>query len=78
MMPTGSECSEEIQDVMRQCCSSFSIIAMREAVQGDEIEYSYQVRLIDPSYQSELIAKPKEIAGIKNPSLLMHRTTVEL
>ena len=40
------------------------MIAMREAVQGDSVEYSYQVRLIDPSYQSELMDKLHEIEDV--------------
>jgi uncharacterized membrane protein YhiD involved in acid resistance len=68
----------EILDVMRQCCSASQMIAMREAVQGDQIEYSYQVRLLDPSYQKDLVDGLRKIEGLAEPSLLMQRTTVEL
>jgi hypothetical protein len=51
---------------------------MREAVQGDMIEYSYQVRLVDPSYQKDLVDGLHKIEGLAEPSLLMQRTTVEL
>lgn len=76
--PSASGSEEQAQAVMRQYCSTFNLIAMREAAQGDLLEFSYQIRLIDPSYQSELIDRLRQVAGINEPSLLMHRTTVEL
>jgi uncharacterized membrane protein YhiD involved in acid resistance len=78
MLPVDSEAEERVIGVLRECCSSFAMIAMREAVQGEKMEYSYQVRLIDPSYQSELIEKLHTVEDLEEANLLMHRTTVEL
>ncbi|MFC1497194.1 DUF4956 domain-containing protein [Verrucomicrobiota bacterium] len=78
ILPVSSTSEEDIKTAMKHCCSSFYMIGMREAAQGDAIEHSYQIRLIDPSYQSDLIKKLKEINGVSSPNLLMHRTTVEL
>ena len=54
------------------------LIAMREAIQGDAVEFAYQVRLIDPSYQSDLVDQLHEIETLTGASLIMQRTTVEL
>ena len=70
--------NDEIKGVLHECCSAFYLIAMREAAQGDLIEYSYQVRLIDPSYQPELVEKLHEVPDLTDANLLMQRTTVEL
>jgi hypothetical protein len=78
LLPVEPVSKDEVDEVLKFCCATFDLIAMREAVQGDMIEYSYQVRLIDPSYQADLIDKFHDIAELKDPSLLMHRTTVEL
>lgn len=78
VVPADANRDNAIDSVMQQCCSSFYMIAMREAVQGEAIEYSYQVRLLDPSYQQELIANLSEIPGISDAQLAMQRTTVEL
>ena len=78
ILPVEKKGEEEVQGVLRQYCSSFHLIAMREAMQGDQMEYSYQIRLIDPSYHAELIEKLQNITAVSEPSLLMHRTTVEL
>ena len=78
MLPASPAQEEQVRSVMREHCSAFHLIAMREAVQGDLIEFSDQVRLIDPSYQSDLIEKLRAIPEVSEPSLLMQRTTVEL
>jgi uncharacterized membrane protein YhiD involved in acid resistance len=79
MLPINdTEADHDVKLVMRHCCSSFNLIAMREAMQGDKIEYSYQVRLIDPTYQAELVDKLHEVGSLSDASLLMQRTTVEL
>jgi hypothetical protein len=51
---------------------------MREAVQGDLLEYSYQVRLVDPSYQVDIVKKLEALDSIAEVNLVMQRTTVEL
>ncbi len=68
----------DVDAVMAECCSAYMLLAMREAVQGDLLEYSYQVRLIDPSYQVDLIKKLDALDAIKEVNLVMQRTTVEL
>jgi uncharacterized membrane protein YhiD involved in acid resistance len=77
-LPVNKESEEEVQAVLKQYCSAFHIIAMREGMQGELMEYSYEIRLSDPSYQSDLLAKLRSIKDVSEPSLLMHRTTVEL
>ena len=77
-IPADSLVEDEIKDVLHECCSAFYLLAMREAAQGDLIEYSYQIRLLDPSYQSELVDKLHKIDAVTDANLLMQRTTVEL
>jgi uncharacterized membrane protein YhiD involved in acid resistance len=78
LLPPEPRMEEEVRGVLRQYCSAFCLIAVREAAQGDLIEHSYEIRLIDPSCQSQLVDKLREIDEVAEPSLLMHRTTVEL
>jgi uncharacterized membrane protein YhiD involved in acid resistance len=78
VLPSERDNDHEISDTMQLCCAGFHMIAMREAAQGNAVEYSYQVRLLDPSYQKELISKIAAIEGVENTQLMMQRTTVEL
>ena len=76
--PEESEESDGIREILQCYCSAFSVVAMREAGQGDITEFSYHVRLIDPTYQSDLLAALHEHKGVSDANLIMHRTTVEL
>ena len=40
------------QAIFTRYTSSTEMVAMREAIQGEVQEYSYQIRLIDPSYKT--------------------------
>ena len=69
---------EKMLDVMKKYCSSIVLVAMREATQGECLEYSYQVRLIDPTYQVELLNEVIQTKHVSDAHLLMHRATVEI
>jgi len=68
----------DVDGVLAECCSAYTMLAMREAVQGDLLEYSYQIRLIDPSYQVDIVKKLEALESIAEVNLVMQRTTVEL
>lgn len=73
-----SKAEQEIKDILVRYCASFYVLGMREAEQGDCVEYSYQIRLVDPSYQRDLIDAFKKAGRFEDVTLLMQRTTVEL
>jgi uncharacterized membrane protein YhiD involved in acid resistance len=77
-MPPGSSSREKVREILGQYCSSAVLVAMREAVQGESIEYSYQVRLTDPTYHTDLLDALRTIEDISDVNLLMHRATVEI
>ncbi len=74
----SSEVENEVENLLRQYASAFHLIAMREAAQGESVEFSYQIRLAEPSYQADLIDGLHKIPGVEDASLLMQRTTIEL
>ncbi|MGA2247405.1 MAG: DUF4956 domain-containing protein [Verrucomicrobiota bacterium] len=78
VLPPDSASEEKVKEIMRQTCSAFSLIAVREIRQGELTEFCYHVRLIDPSYQSEIINRLGAIVDLSEPNLLLHRSTVEL
>lgn len=78
-LPAGRpEFTEKLQTIMQQYCSSVVLVAMREATQGDCIEYSYQIRLLDPTYEVDLLDAVIHAEHVSDAHLLMHRATVEI
>ena len=78
MAANDTKAEQEVQAVLTRYCSSFFLLGMRDAEQGDCVEYSYQVRLLDPAYQRDLVETLKKAGQFADVVLLMQRTTVEL
>ena len=78
MVKPDAEKSNAINAAISKCCKSCELIAMREAAQGELLEYSYHVRLLDPAYHADLLNGLLAIEGVGEPSLLMYKSTVEL
>jgi uncharacterized membrane protein YhiD involved in acid resistance len=72
------QAEQEVQDILVRFCSSFYLLGMRDAEQGDAMEYSYQVRLLDPAYQKDLVEALRKSSRFADVVLLMQRTTIEL
>lgn len=69
---------QTVQDLLVHYCASFYLLGMRDAEQGDQLEFSYQVRLLDPAYQKDLVEAFRQDRRFADVVLLMQRTTVEL
>jgi uncharacterized membrane protein YhiD involved in acid resistance len=79
ILPLHDKTAEaDAQDIMKRFCSSFYLIGMRDAAQNDAVEYSYQVRLLDPAYQQDIVQSLKGTGRVTDPVLMLQRTTVEL
>lgn len=78
-MPTrDAQAEQSVQDVLVRYCSTFYLLGMRDAEQGNRLEFSYQVRLLDPAYHKDLVEAFKRAGPFEDVVLLMQRTTVEL
>ncbi|MFT5496266.1 MAG: putative membrane protein YhiD involved in acid resistance [Kiritimatiellia bacterium] len=78
MLPKATDAEHKVQQLFDSYCSSVQLVAMREAVQGDVMEYAYQVRLRDPSYRADLLDAMHSIPDINEVNLMMQRQTVEI
>jgi uncharacterized membrane protein YhiD involved in acid resistance len=78
MLPSHSQSEPKIRKILSLYCSVNQQVAARETAERDAVEYSYQIRLIDPSYQTDLLEALQDMPDISDLSLHMHRTTVEI
>lgn len=72
------EAEAELESILVKYCSSFCVLGVCDAVQGEAAEFSYQVRLLDPSYRKDLVVALKNAGHFASPVLLLQRSTVEL
>ena len=73
-----TEVKAAVDSLLQMMCESFTLVAMRNAAQGEALEYSYHIRLRDSSYQKEVVRGLSEIEGVFEPLLMMQRSTVEV
>ena len=73
-----AQAEQAVQDILVRFCASFYLLGMRDAEQGDSMEFSYQVKLLDPAYHKDLVEAFKQAGRFEDVVLLMQRTTIEL
>ncbi len=78
LSPPGGTSQESVETVFGEYCASHQLVAVREAHQGDVMEYAYQIRLTDPSVRGEFVQRLNDVRGVSEVNLLMQRSTVEI
>ena len=76
--PAGIDLELLLSDVFKHYASTVEMVAMREATQGVDLEYAYQVCLVDPSIRSDFVNTLQQLKEIREVSFIMQRETVEI
>ncbi len=74
----GSASEKQLTEIFSRFTSSVENVALRDAAQGGLLEYCYQIRLLDPSFKTDLISALNQLEDISDVSLVMQRSTVEI
>ncbi len=74
----GATTQAEVEEVFAQYCATHQLVGVREASQGELMEYAYQIRLSDPAYRPDLVQRLNDVEGVSEVNLLMQRSTVEI
>lgn len=77
-LPAGAEPDEKLRAVLREQCSRFALVTLREVAQGTEVELAYQVSLKKPDHETALVHAVATIPGAGDVSISMQESTVEL
>jgi len=78
ILPNNKSNKEALEDIFEQYTGSAKLLATRDAIQGEALEYSYQVTLLDPSYKTDLVDAISKLEDSMEVSMIMQRTTVEV
>lgn len=78
LLPPDSKSHEKLRSIFEAHLKSATLIAVREAAQGDLLEYSYQARLVHADSQQYLMEEILKLPDIEEPNLLMQRSSVEI
>jgi uncharacterized membrane protein YhiD involved in acid resistance len=78
LLPPNSKSHDKLRAIFETHLKSATLIAVREATQGDLLEYSYQACLLHADSQQFLMEEIRKLPDIEEPNLLMQRSTVEI
>jgi uncharacterized membrane protein YhiD involved in acid resistance len=78
LLPQKSTSHLQLQGIFEEHLRSATLVAVREAAQGDLLEYSYQTQMLNADSQRLLMEAILQLPDIEEPSLLMQRSTVEI
>lgn len=78
LLPADSISHDKLRLIFEEHLGSATLVAVREAAQGDLLEYSYQTRMLNADSQQRLMQAIHELPDVQEPSLLMQRSTVEI
>jgi hypothetical protein len=76
--PADPYADEMLKTVLREHCSTFVLVNLREIAQGGRLEQAYQIKLRDPSYRDHLIEALRTIEDLSDVSLLMQDPSLEV
>jgi hypothetical protein len=72
--PGGSR----LEDILKEYCSQFALISLRDVAQGTRIDYAYHVKLRKDKDKGDFMVAIKNIETISGVQLLLQETTVEI
>lgn len=70
-LPVGGNQEKAIRTVLGQYCDAFNLLHIREAERGATVELSYQIKMIDTRFSSELVAEIEGFDDVSHLSLLL-------
>jgi hypothetical protein len=70
--------SDGLSKIIRKHTRYFALVTLRNAAQGQMIEYAYQIELADRRAQPEFLSELQTLQGITDLSLLLQEPTVEI
>lgn len=69
---------EQLKAKLKEHCTNYVLVNLREISQGERLEQAYQIKLRDPSYRTHLVSSLRIIKDISDVSLLMQDPALEV
>jgi uncharacterized membrane protein YhiD involved in acid resistance len=77
-LPAHPEAAQKVTQILTDITRHFVLVTMRDVAQGQAFDYSYQVKLEDPSDNEKLIAELRKLKDIRGLTYINQEATVEV
>ncbi len=64
--------------ILNKFCRTCSLITLREAQQGDRLDYAYHIKLRRGATEEHLLGELRQLSGLDGVHILMQEATVDL
>jgi hypothetical protein len=75
--PTATGGEDLLRGILREYCSSFILVNLREVAQGSRLEHAYQIKLSDPSFKLPLVDRLRSVPDLTGVNILLQDTYAE-
>lgn len=69
---------DRVKGVLLRFCSNFVLVNMRQAMQGQQVEHAYQIRLRDPGWGPRLVEALSTVPDLRGLTYLSQDENLEL
>lgn len=73
-----NEDDSSLRAILRRYCQRFSLMHLREGNDGDPIELTYQLKLLEPGYSRGLVAEMQDLESVEGITLHLQGEDVEI
>lgn len=77
-MASESAARGDLEGALKTHCRTFALITLRETTQGARLEYAYHVKLRPGRSRDGLVDAVRKLESVKDVSLMLQETTVEV
>lgn len=75
---TSDSIQSDVDRILKNNCRRFALVTIRDAAQGDRVDYAYQVKLKNQTGQTQLVSDLQKVQSMSGLQLLLQQATVEL
>jgi uncharacterized membrane protein YhiD involved in acid resistance len=77
-LPAQPDAAQKVTQILTNATRHFVLVTMRDVAQGQAFDYSYQIKLADPSDNEKLIAELRKLKDIRGLTYINQEATVEV
>jgi uncharacterized membrane protein YhiD involved in acid resistance len=77
-IPTNQLAQDEVDKILKLNCKRFALITLKDAAQGNRVDYAYQVKLKNEDQKTQLINDLQKVNSMGGLQLLLQKATVDI
>jgi len=77
-VPDSEEVIQSLHQVLREFCREYTLVSLREAAQGEEVDLAYHLQMRSKERQLELLRTLSEVEGVSGLDFVPQETAIQV